>query len=420
MIRGDIMKIKLSKIILIISVVGTIIVGISLANIYQTDIVVKDVHGKRSALGDMNILLQKTGGVFQTDEILINKNSTTTKKLVKQRDTLFNLTKENLDNRDLFQFQYDKNILFEDKDTVGTAEISGCEVAGNKQRMMAYIKTKDKKNNKIESYNIDMGKDIDTNENYTYELIPVKKEGDILYVATMYSYGDVSDDSSDEEDVDNSTLEDTCYKITNLSIYKLNLSNKTSKCIVSKDYDGKDLSIKQSGFSNGNKAYFIVNKKKNKSDDYSTNLFELDIKLKEVNLIDLKTKDDYIETSYNIENDEILLLSMPSIDEMNSEISENVDGILVNLKDRDLKYKYKLDINYNVDFTSGDRVRRDNGKIYIASATYVKTDKYENNYQTPYNFYVFDEKDGAMLYEGSTAINSSDKVNMGIVKNDEI
>ena len=414
------MKIKLSKIILIISVVGTIIVGISLANIYQTDIVVKDVHGKRSALGDMNILLQKTGGVFQTDEILINKNSTTTKKLVKQRDTLFNLTKENLDNRDLFQFQYDKNILFEDKDTVGTAEISGCEEVGNEQRMMAYIKTKDKKNNKIESYNIDMGKDIDTNENYTYASIPEKKEGDILYVATMYSYGDVSDDSSDEEEVDNSTLEDTCYKITNLSIYKLNLSNKTSKCVVSKDYEGKDLSIKQSGFSNGNKAYFIVNKKKNKSDDYSTNLFELDIKLKEVNLIDLKTKDDYIETSYNIENDEILLLSMPSIDEMNSEISENVDGILVNLKDRDLKYKYKLDINYNVDFTSGDRVRRDNGKIYVASATYVKTDKYENNYQTPYNFYVFDEKDGAMLYEGSTTINSSDKVNMGIVKNDEI
>ena len=414
------MKIKLSKIILIISVVGTIIVGISLANIYQTDIVVKDVHGKRSALGDMNILLQKTGGVFQTDEIIINKNSTTTKKLVKQRDTLFNLTKENLDNRDLFQFQYDKNILFEDKDTVGTAEISLCEEVGNEQRMMAYIKTKDKKNNKIESYNIDMGKDIDTNENYTYASIPVKKEGDILYVATMYSYGDVSDDSSDEEDVDDSTLEDPCYKITNLSLYKLNLSNKTSKCVISKDYEGKDLSIKQSGFSNGNKAYFIVNKKKNKSDDYSTNLFELDIKLKEVNLIDLKTKDDYIETSYNIENDEILLLSMPSIDEMNSEISENVDGILVNLKDRDLKYKYKLDINYNVDFTSGDRVRRDNGKIYVASATYVKTDKYENNYQTPYNFYVFDEKDGEMLYEGSTTVNSSHRVNMGIVKNDEI
>lgn len=414
------MKIKLSKIILIISVVGTILVGISLANIYRTDIVVKDVYGKRSALGDMNILLQKTGGVFETDEILINKNSTTTKKLVKQRDTLFNLTKENLNNRDLFQFRYDKNILFEDKETVGTADISGYEVVGNKQRMMAYIETKDKKNNKIESYKIDMGEGIDTNENYNYASIPVKKEGDILYVATMYSYGDVSDDLSDEEYVDDSTLADSCYKITNLSLYKLNLSNKTCKCIVSKDYEGKDLSIKQPGFSNGNKAYFIVNKKKNKSDDYSTNLFELDIKLKEVNLIDLKTKDDYIETSYDIENDEILLLSMPSIDQMNSEISKNVEGILVNLKDRNLKYKYKLDINYNGDFTSGDRVIRDNGKIYVASATDVKTDKYEKNYQTPYNFYVFDEKDGEMLYEGSTTINSSDRVNMGIVKNDEI
>ncbi|WP_434798206.1 hypothetical protein [Terrisporobacter vanillatitrophus] len=410
------MKIKLSKIILIISVVGTILVGISLANIYKTDIVVKDVHGKRAALGDMNILLQKTGGVFETDEILINKNSTTTKKLVKQRDTLFNLTKENLDNRDLFQFKYDKNIVFEDKETVGTAQIAD----SNKERMMAYIEIKDKKNNKIKSYNIDMGEGIETNENYNYVSMPVKKEGDILYVATMYSYGDISDDSSYEEYADDSTLSDSRYKITNVSLYKLNLSNKTSKCIVSKDYEGKDLSIKQSGFSNGNKGYFIVNKKKNKSDDYSTNLFELDIKLKEVNLIDLKTKDDYIETSYDIENDEILLLSMPSIDQINSEISKNVEGILVNLKDRNLKYKYKLNINYNGDFTSGDRVRRDNGKIYVASATYVETNKYEKNYQTPYNFYVFDEKDGEMLYEGSTTINSSDRVNMGIVKNDEI
>lgn len=414
------MKIKLSKMILIISVVGTILVGISLANIYKTDIVVKDVYGKRSALGDMNILIQKTGGTFETDEILINKKSTTTKKFVKQRDALFNLTKENLDNRDLFKLQYDKNILFEDKDTVGTAEISVDQVVGNRERMMAYIQTKDKKNNKIESYKINMGKHIGTNENYNYASIPVKKEGDILYVATMCSYGDVSDDLSDEEYIDHSTLEDSFYKITNLSLYELNLSNETSKCIISKDYEGKDLSIKESGFSNGNKAYFIVNKKKNKSDNYSTNLFEFDIKLKEVNLIDLKTKNDYIETSYNIENNEILLLSMPLTDQTNSDTSKNVEGILVNLKDRNLKYKYKLNINYNADFTSGDRVRRDNGKIYVASAVYINKDEYEKNYKTPYNFYVFDENDGKLLYEGSARINSSDRVNMGIVKNDEI
>lgn len=98
-------KIKVSQIILMISVVGVILISISIANIYKTDLVINDVQGNRSALGEMNILIQKTGGVFETDSILINKDEETTSKFVKQADDLFNLTKENIANRDLFQFE---------------------------------------------------------------------------------------------------------------------------------------------------------------------------------------------------------------------------------------------------------------------------------------------------------------------------
>ena len=411
------MKIKLSKIILTLSVVGMILVGISLANIYKTDIVIKDVYGNRSALGDMNILLQKTGGVFQTDEILINKKDETINKFVKEGSELLNLTKENIDNRELFKFEYDENILFEDENTIGTVNVSANTSINSTEKMVAYIKIKDKKSDKIESYEIEMGQPIDINKNYIYDAIPVKKEGDILYVAVMYSYYIYP---SDEEYVDDSELVAKYCESTNLSLYKLNLSKKTSKCVINKDYEGKDLSLKKSAFSNENKAYFVVDKKDNKLDTYGTNLFEFDIKTKEINFINLGTKDDYITRACTIENDEILLISVPTVDGYPSGINEDVKCILVDLKNRNLKYTYKLDMRYSVEPIYTNRVRRHDGKIYAVSAEYIDTEEYGESYNAPYTFYVFDEKNGEKLYEGNVEINSNYRVNVGIVKDDEI
>ena len=411
------MKIKLSKMILTVSIVGTILAGISLANIYKTDIVVNDVYGNRAALGDMNILLQKTGGVFETDAIIINKSDEITNKFVKQGSQLLNLTKENIDNRDLFQFERDENLLFEDDSTIGMANVSASTIINNKAKMVADIKIKDKKSGEIESYEIEMGQPIDTNKNYKYDILPVKKEGDILYVVVMYSY---YNHPSNEEYVDDAELVAKYCESTNLSLYKLNLSSKTSKSVISKDYEGKDLNLKKSAFSNDNKAYFVVDKKDDKSDTYKTNLFEFDIKTKEINLINLRTNDDYVTRACTIENDEILLLSVPTFNGYAIEMSEDIKGILVDLKNRNLKYTYNLDMKYNVSPVYTNRVRTYNGKIYAVSAGYIDNDKYGESYNAPYRFYVFDEKNGEKLYEGNVEINSNYRVDMGIVTNDEI
>lgn len=408
------MKIKLSRLILSVSVIGVILMGISLVNIYKTDIVVKDVHGERTALGDMNILIQKTGGVFETDEIIIDKNGEKTSKLVKQGSKLFNLTEKNIDNRDVFQFEHDRNILFEDEDSIGMANILAGEIIDNNWRMAADIKIKDKKNGKIESYEIDMGDSIYTEKNYKYAAIPVKKEGDILHVAVMYSYYNYP---SDEEYSDDLELESKYCKTTNLSLYKLNLSNKTSKCIISQDYEGKDLSLKNAAFSNENKAYFVVDKKNDKSNTYKTNLFEFDVKTKDVNLIETGTKEDYITKSCTIEDGEILLISTPISGALSN---EDTKAILLDLKNKNIKYTYKLDMNYKVSPIYTDRIRRYNEKIYVVSSEYTDMENYEDSYNTSYKFYVFDEKNGEKLYEGSVEINSSYRVNMGIVKDDEI
>ena len=173
------MKKDISKIILIVSVIGMILVGISLTSMYKSDVVVNDVYGSRSSLGDMSILLQKRGGVFKTDEILISKENETLNKFVKQGDRLMNLTKDNIENRDLFKYQHNKSLIFEDENSIGifNSYIEGYD--DNQRKMLGTVNIKNKESGNTESFEIDMGNSIDINKEYTQQILPVKKEGDI-------------------------------------------------------------------------------------------------------------------------------------------------------------------------------------------------------------------------------------------------
>lgn len=410
------MKIKLSKIILIVSVLGMILMSIFIANIYKTNIVVNDVYGNRSALGDMNILLQKTGGVFETDEIIINKDSESINKFVKQGDRLSNLTKANIDNRHVFQFEENENFLFEDENSIGMAKVLASRIIDDKEKMTTEIKIKDKQSGKIESYEIDIGEPINTNTNYRYTSIPVKKEGDNLYLVVMYSYFDYN---SSEEYVDDSKLLPEYIESTNLSLYKLNLSKKISEQVISLDYDEKEIVLSKEIFSYDNKAYFIAHKKDNKSGDYVTNLLCFDIKTKEISLIDLGLKDVYITRACTADNDKMLLLATPVVNGYADGTNGNIKGILIDLKNNKINNTYKLDMKYNTSYAYMNRIRLHNGKIYAVSKGYVEQNQ-EDIFETPYIFYVFDENNGEKLYEGNIGIYSNYRVNLGIVTNDEM
>lgn len=410
------MKIKLSRIILIVSVLGMILISIFITNIYKKDIVVNDVYGNRSALGDMNILLQKTGGVFETDEIIINKDSESINKFVKQGDRLSNLTKENIDNRYVFQFEENEKFFFEDEKSIGMARVLANTIIDYKEKMTTEIKIKDKKSGKIESYEIEMGEPINTNTDYRYTSIPVKKEGDYLYLVVMYSYFDYN---SSEEFVDDSKLLPRYVESTNLSLYKLNLSKKTSEQVISLDYYNKEIVLGKEIFSYDNKAYFLVYKKDNNSDDYVNNLLCFDIKTKEISLIDLGLKDTYITRACSTDDDKMLLLSIPVVNGYADGSNGNIEGILIDLKNNKINKTYKLDMKYNTSYDYMNRIRLHNGKIYAVSKWYVEQDQ-EYICETPYIFYVFDENNGEKLYEGNIGIHSNYRVNLGIVTNDEI
>lgn len=312
--------------------------------------------------------------------------------------------------------KHDENNLFEDENIIGMATISASTIIDGKEKMSADIKIKDKKSGEIETYEIDMGNPININTNYRYGALPVKKEGEILYMVFMYSYFDYEED----EFADDSKLLPQYCKSTNLSLYKLNLSNQTSKLVVSKEYEGNDISFSKEVFSYGDKSYFAVNKKDDKLEDHVTNLLEFNIKTKDINFINLGMQNAYISKACTIENDEILLLATPMVDGYASGMNDNVKGILFDLKNSQLKNTYELDIQYALAPIYANRVRVYDEKIYVLSAGYIDTGKYGHSYDAPYTFSVFDKTNGKKLYEGNIKINSNYRVNMGIVTNDEI
>ena len=234
----------------------------------------------------------------------------------------------------------------------------------------------------------------------------------------MYSYYNYSET---EESMENNQFTPNNCHSTYLNLYKLNLAEKTSRQVLSKEYNGSDLSINGNyGFAYNDKAYFIVNKKRETLDGYNTNLFEFDIKSKEINLIDLGRASEGIDIADTIENEEILLLSQSTETDSEGKIERKIRALLVDLNDRALKYNHVLDMDYNMGGLNSDRFRRYDNKIYAVSSLYYKRRDYDKNCDLPYTFYVFDEKSGKKLYEGNIEINSNYSVNMGIVKKDEI
>ena len=92
--------------------------------------------------------------------------------------------------------------------------------------MIGKVSIKNKESGDVESFEIDMGNSIDINKEYTQQILPVKKEGDILYVATMYSYYTYSEP---KESMENNQFTQNNCDSTYLNLYKLNLAEKTSR-----------------------------------------------------------------------------------------------------------------------------------------------------------------------------------------------
>lgn len=410
---------NLGKIFFSIVFVGIIFIGISLFNLDKNNVQLEDIHGNRNALGDMNILLQSKKGFYETDEIKINKDNVSIKRMAKQGLDYFNLTKRNINSREILEslnipFTDNSRFILDDEEKIVSVDLSNDYIfEEDSYELIASIKVKNKKSDKVESYVIPMDESYDE-DNGMLSSVPILKDKDNIYIVILYS--------NFKEAEYNGKISENQYGRTLLDLYKVNLSSKKSKHILSKEYDGKDMYLPKQNesvaFSNKNKSYFFINKKDNSTGDYKSSLLEFDVISKEINTIELGTKHDDIE-KYYVDDNRALIMSNGGSEEGSKDKGLDhgqVRAILVNLEDKKVEYINHINLNINGEGQYILQVRRKDGKIYIVTEEYEpECAKGKNSYC----IYVLDEKENKLLYKGKINQRTSYRVNAGIVTEEE-
>lgn len=394
--------------------VGLLVIGISLFYLGKNNDEVEDLYGKRSELGDVNILLQNNKGMYETNEIKISKDDISIDYMEKQGMNGFNLSNKNIDAREVLEASSSgtidyQNVLLEDEDRLASVYVASKFTSDDDNELFANIKLKYNDSDKIESYEIPLGDRYDESQGVLYSSIPISIDKNNIYIATLVSYYSLEDAEKMENGDYNEEYNGDYFKNTVLNLYKVNLSNNSSKHILSKEYNGKDIHIKPSVcFANNKKAYFLVNEKDDEG--YKRSLFEFDVFTKEINIIDLGIKEDFIR-NFSVDDNKLILLDIKKNN------GKYIRGTMVDLKNS--KVKHLKDININAHCEEVLQVRRINGKIYIITVENGDKTSEDTGYDS-YYFTVFDENTNNLLYKGKIKQKTSYMTQVGIVKEDEL
>lgn len=394
--------------------VGLLVIGISLFYLGKNNDKVEDLYGKRSELGDVNILLQNNKGMYETNEIKIDKDNISIDYMAKQGMNGFNLSKKNIEEREVLEASSSgtidyQNVLLEDEDRLASVYVTSKFISDDDNGLFANIKLKYNDSDKIESYEIPLGDRYDESQGVLYSSVPISIDKNNIYIATLVSYYSLEDAEKMENGDYNEEYNGDYFKNTVLNLYKVDLSNNSSKHILSKEYNGKDIHIKPSVcFANNKKAYFLVNEKDDEG--YKRSLFEFDVFTKEINIIDLGIKEDFIR-NFSVDDNKLILLDIKKNN------SKYIRGTMVDLKNS--KVKHLEDININAHSEEVLQVRRINGKIYIITVENGDKTSEDTGYDS-YYFTVFDENTNNLLYKGKIKQKTSYMTQVGVVKEDEL
>ncbi len=405
---------RFSKMFLVFNLVAIIFIGICLTINDKEEVMLEDMSGNRDTLDGMNIVYQKRKGLFETNEVKITKDNENIDRYVKEGVGSFNLSKKNIENRDILQFANDKSDICENEDEIINVSLMSSYSQYSNEEMIAYINIKNKKTNKSEEYEIVVNDQIDINNESIYKALPIR-HNDNIYLVVLSS---VYNEQFYEEEKSIYSLEYNYYKQTYLSLYKLNLPTKKSKLVLSKSYESNEMYYDGDiGFTNGKKSYFVVNYKNKETNKFDICLFSFDLISKDINVINLGIKNKIID-NYYIDKDEVLL---SCVSENNG---NNIKTIVVNLNENKVKSSNEVEFNkredYNVYVAA---MNRSNNKTYLILSDYVYNDYIDYNNEIPksnYYIYVLDENTNEILYKGRLHEKSSDTINIDILKENEL
>lgn len=417
---------NLSKAVLVLAVGVMIATGIYTAIINKDDSKIVDISGNRNELEDINVVYQEREGFYKTKEVSISKDGLDVDEYAKELLGGFPMSNHTRKHRDVLVDARWEDSTYEDDKSIGVVNIEAhydYEVPSDEGlQLVAYIKDKNLKNNKIKSYEIPLDIYFNSNSNYSHQIIPIKSNNELYLVIGI---------DKNKENMDKENEEIYASKESIVSIYKLNLNDESSKHILTQNISNKDEVSAISNdvsFSYKNNSYMMIERYKKIED----NKFEKRVELLSYNIEDSKFKsidlpiyndDTYGSYDYYLEDNKFIFIgenyeNKDSVDIYKTIINLDTNEILSNNE----KYSIKIE-DTNYDYSVG-QVRILNDKIYLMAVAYENKEDTRSTGYSPTSInknyvYVLDEKTKKTLYVGKV-YEGNGNINASIVKEEEI
>ena len=422
------MKLKLSRITLVVSIITMISLSIFIFINDKEKIKIEELQGSKSELEDVNIIFQNTQNLYKTTKTTISKEGISEDKFSVTTPNRFSDEQDLITNQDMLSYSQGMKGMYQYDNYVGVVNVSidySKENFNNKkEELVATVMEENIDTKEVKNYKINLGTYFTNDEDngISTTTVSIKHKGELYIVVgvDIQNYDNLSKESRIEE--------------SRIYVYKLNLDNESSEHILTKTLSkgGESRISNNISFSNGNKAYFVnslyeYNDNNEIKEEYQLLSFDLETRKFYTLELEKNIDEDYIWIIHNyyLKDDKLYII-------YNYEIGKKINlyEMEIDLKSNEIlnkKIVYSLDFEDNKNINeigySIDNIRCIDNKLFIS----IETQKYtESSWSTRGEIsrylYVVDRNSKKTLYAVKGSIEGSQNsvydgyINLSVVK----
>ena len=417
------MKIKLSRIALVSSLIIMIGLSIFIGKNNKQEIIIKEIKGDKSAIGDVSIIVQDIQSIYKTSKTTISKGGINEDKFALTNSIRFSDAQDLITNKELLDYSQGNNGTYQYDNYIGVISVGTYyteENANDEQKeIVATVMEENTETKEVKNYTINIDtyvKDNDSNGISTTTL-PIIFDDELYVVVGL-----------DIENYNNTNKYENQTEESRIYVYKLDLKSESADHILTKNLSegGESVISYSTAFSQDSTTYFVnrlysKNSKNETETEYQ--LLSFDLETRKFDTLNLGKNIDgqglWNIFDYYLIDDSVYLIYDYTVGN-----KFNIFEIEINLKDNkivnnEIKYSLELDENINTNDVgySLNNIRCIDNKLFIAFEIQNYTSSnWESRGDVSQYIYVVDRASKETLYAAKMNDSNNNDITLSVVK----
>lgn len=417
------MKIKLSRIALVSSLIIMIGLSIFIGKNNKQEIIIKEIKGDKSAIGDVSIIVQDIQSIYKTSKTTISKGGINEDKFALTNSIRFSDAQDLITNKELLDYSQGNNGTYQYDNYIGVISVGTYyteENANDEQKeIVAIVMEENTETKEVKNYTINLDtyvKDNDSNGISTTTL-PIIFDDELYVVVGL-----------DIENYNNTNKYENQTEESRIYVYKLDLKSESADHILTKNLSegGESVISYSTAFSQDSTTYFVnrlysKNSKNETETEYQ--LLSFDLETRKFDTLNLGKNIDgqglWNIFDYYLIDDSVYLIYDYTVGD-----KFNIFEIEINLKDNkivnnEIKYSLELDENINTNDVgySLNNIRCIDNKLFIDFEIQNDTSSnWESRGDVSQYIYVVDRASKETLYAAKMNDSNNNDITLSVVK----